>query len=227
MAEKKLGWFTTPGRLGDRTLESQMIGLERLFSECAGKSILDIGCAEGLLSIECVRAGSVSAHGVEIVPGHIEVARELAGELPCTFEVANANFYTPSVQVDFVLLLAVLHKLKDPSTACKLFASAAKEMVVIRLPPYGTVIIDQRSENVPHDIGAAMEEAGFTLDQVVLGPLDEWLGYFKRRTVVAEKAVEEAPDFSESANLEQAEKAMQELKPTRRRNRRNEGKTEN
>ena len=189
MAEqKKLGWFTTPGRLGDRTLESQLIGLDRLLTECAGQTVLDVGCAEGLIGMELARRGAQLVHGVEVVAGHIDVARELRGDLPCSFEVDNANTYEPRGQFDIVLMLAVLHKLKDPTAACKRFAAAARKTVVIRLPPYGLVIVDARSNEVPHDIGLAMADAGFTLDEVVAGPREEWLGYFRRTVPLSEES---------------------------------------
>lgn len=209
MAEqKKLGWFTTPGRLGDRTLESQLIGLDRLLRECDGQTILDVGCAEGLIGMELARRGARMVHGVEVVPGHIDVAKELRGDLPCSFEVANANSYEPQGQFDTVLMLAVLHKLKDPSSACKRFAAAAQRTVVIRLPPYGLVIVDARSENVPHDIGLAMDEAGFTLDEVVAGPREEWLGYFVRTAPLVE-----TPAIPEEAIKEHADNAGQSARP--------------
>lgn len=213
MAEqKKLGWFTTPGRLGDRTLESQLIGLDRLLRECDGQTILDVGCAEGLIGMELARRGARLVHGVEVVPGHIDVAKELRGDLPCSFEVANANSYEPQGQFDTVLMLAVLHKLKDPSAACKRFAAAARRTVVIRLPPYGLVIVDSRSENVPHDIGLAMADAGFTLDEVVAGPREEWLGYFVRTEPLADAPVEEAAIPAEALK-QHADSAGQSAEP--------------
>ena len=52
----KQGWFSTKGRLGDRTLKQQLMGLDPLFAECKGKTVLDVGCAEGLISIELDKA---------------------------------------------------------------------------------------------------------------------------------------------------------------------------
>ena len=138
------GWFTTAGRPGDRTLESQKIGLERLYAAVRGKTLLDIGSAEGLLTMDLVSAGgAVAAHGVEIVKGHIEVAHKLQGTLPICFEQGDANTWTPKRQYDVVTLLAVLHKLKNPTAACARFAAVARELVVIRLPPlHAPTVID-------------------------------------------------------------------------------------
>lgn len=176
------GWFHTPNRPGDRTLEQQMTGLGPMFDEVPGKTVLDVGCAEGLISIECARRGAVSTHGVEFVAGHIEIARGLASELPgCTFEVANANGYQPRRAYDVVLLLAILHKLVDPDASCRRLASAARDLCVIRLgPDRKDVIIDARSNNVPQYIGRVMVEIGFRLEHSEAGPLGEWTWYYRR-----------------------------------------------
>ena len=35
------GWFSTPGRPGDRTLDQQLNGLDRLFMAARGKTVAD------------------------------------------------------------------------------------------------------------------------------------------------------------------------------------------
>lgn len=178
------GWFLGVGRDGDRTLVQQMMGLEPLLEEVVGKSVIDVGCAEGLISIELAKIGAKSCLGFEVVPGHVVIARDLAAGLPCKFVVADLN--TANLQglphVDIVLMLAVLHKLKDPSRVCAAFASRAESLCVVRLPPSGPTITDHRSEFVPHDIVAVMATCGFGLTDVVEGPFAEWTGYFRRIT---------------------------------------------
>lgn len=179
MTEK--GWFIAEGRDGDRTLEMQTLGLDPLFDEAKGATILDVGCAEGLIAIELAKAGA-DVHGIEIVPGHIEIARRLRGTLACRFEVADANDYRPETEYDIVLLLAILHKLKDPSAACAKFALAAKNLVVMRLPPeHAPTVVDERSDYVPHDMKAVMTWYGFELERVTRGSFAEWTGYFRKR----------------------------------------------
>lgn len=180
------GWFHTEGREGDRTIEQQMQGLSPLWPIIYDKSVLDIGCAEGLISVECIHHGARHVRGIEIVPGHVDVARSLSRTLPygsIAFQVADANSFVPSVgcQYDVVLMLAILHKLRDPVACCKRFAEAATEMCVIRLPPEtAPTVVDSRSGSVPFDINAAMEQCGFVLERVTLGHLAEWTGYYRR-----------------------------------------------
>lgn len=181
MAQQKVGWFGTPGRPGDRTLEQQLTGLTPLRALVRGKTVLDLGCAEGLISIQLAQEGALAVHGIEIVPGHVAVANKLRGDLPVTFEVADANTYAPVRQYEVVIMLAILQKLRDPSAAAKRFAAAAREMVVLRLPPHGApTIIDDRSGNKPHRIGEVMAAEGWTLACVTRGHLDEHVSYWER-----------------------------------------------
>lgn len=176
------GWFVTPDRPGDRTLEQQMTGLGPLLAEVEGKTLLDVGCAEGLISIECARAGAASTFGFDYFEWHLPISESLAQGLPCKFARLDANEWNPPEQYDIVLLLAVLHKLKDPTAACEKFAGAARDLCVIRLSPDGTEIIkDGRSRNVPHDIGRTMRYLGFAAERSELGPLGEVTWYYRRQ----------------------------------------------
>lgn len=180
--ESVKGWFTTEDRPGDRTLDMQLLGLDPLFDEAKGATILDVGCAEGLLSIELAKAGA-EVTGIDIIASHIEMAKHLRGSALCRFEVADANDYEPD-EYNIVLLLAVLHKLKDPSRACARFAKAAKDLVVMRLPPErAPVIVDERSGNKPHDMAAVMTWYGFERERVTRGSFSEWTAFFRRRRV--------------------------------------------
>ena len=182
-APVKQGWFTTQGRLGDRTLEQQMIGLDRVRQLVKGKSVLDVGCAEGLISIEMAKAGARMVHGVEIVRAHVDCATELAYKagVKCGFYCHDANLWTPDRPYDVILLLSILHRFRDPSAAASRFARSCTEWCIVRLPPKDApTIVDWRSGEVPHHIARVMTDEGFHLEQTALGPLDEWVGYFRR-----------------------------------------------
>lgn len=179
------GWFLGLGRNGDRTLDQQMTGLQQVVDEVKGKTVIDAGCAEGLISIALAKAGAESCLGLELIPSFVEIGNAQAQGLPCRFQVSNLNDDDlSSVEpADIVLMLAILHKCKDPTGVCTRLAGLAKDLCVIRLPPSGPVIVDLRSGGVPHDIGAAMTAAGFVLEREDRGPKDEWLGYFRRLDV--------------------------------------------
>ena len=174
-------WFTVPGRRGDRTIDEQRKGLDRLFAACDGRTVLDVGCAEGLLAREFVRRGARSVHGVEIVHRHIGIAKDICAGLPITFEQADVNDWEPTQRYDIVAALAVLHKLWNPSAACARLAAAARWMFVLRLPPeHAPSIVDWRSGDEPHDIAAVMRDAGFELAHTDRGHFDEWVGLWER-----------------------------------------------
>lgn len=180
----------TPWFGHDRTLAQQMMGLDRLFAQVEGKSVLDVGCAEGLLSIECVKSGAAKVHGVEIrmeaVANATRNKRRMVDDHlleQLSFKLEDANIYEPHEMFDIVLLLAVLHKLKNPTAACARIVKYATDLVVIRLPPaHAPTIIDERSGSQPHHIGVTMDKAGFELEHSSYdGPFGEWVGYYRRR----------------------------------------------
>lgn len=203
------GWFIVNGRDGDRTLDQQLKGLEPLFAEVPGKTVIDAGCAEGLISMELAKAGATTCYGIEVVPGHVEMAEELAGELPCRFIVADLNTYNVAVlpQADVVLMLAILHKLRDPSRVCLALAKLARELAVVRLPPSGPTIVDARSQHVPHDIVAVMSNAGMGLDEITEGPFGEWTGYFRRQAKKVAAPIAQ-PQVGHFQNLPKANPAV-------------------
>lgn len=172
-------WF---GKGGDRTLEQQLTGLDELLDHVPGKSVLDVGCAEGLISHHLIDNGAAAVHGLEVRADFVDEANRLRGDRACSFDVADANEYKPKREYDIVLMLAVLHKLKNPSDACKKFAKAARDLVVLRLPPKeAPFIIDERSGSKPFDIAKAMEDSGFRLGaHGRIGPFNEWMGYYTR-----------------------------------------------
>ena len=165
-------------------LEDQLKGLGPLLEEVRGKRVLDLGCAEGLIARHLLEVGGAqSVHGVELMAHSVEVARHQCSGLNAKFEQADLNTAVVSVDAgwDIVLMLAVLHKLKEPARIARVFASGAS-LAVVRLPPErAPLIVDRRSGNVPVDIQTAMARAGMHLEEVTQGHYDEWTGYFRRR----------------------------------------------
>ena len=175
-------WFVMEGR-GDRTLAQQMQGLDLLLESVNGKTVLDVGCAEGLIDFELIKAGAVAVHGVENRPQAVKDANALRGRLACTFEQGDANTWHPKRSYNVLLLLAILHKLREPDAACLRFIKYASDMVVIRLPPnhLNPCVLDGRSGGKLFMLSDHLSRAGFGIKRVEHGYLGEWIGYYTRR----------------------------------------------
>lgn len=175
-------WFKIDDRDSERTLDQQMQGLGYLKDFCRGKTILDVGCAEGLISMELVQHhGAKLANGVELVDDRVHAANKRCRDLgiAAQYYIGEAENFVPKDQYDIVLMLAILHKLKNPTAACAAYADHCRELMVIRLPAsMGPVIIDPRSNNNPHDIHRVLTNRGFRLLDVTNGAYDEWCGYY-------------------------------------------------
>lgn len=169
------GWLIIEGQQdGDRTVREQCEALRYAMEGCSGKSILDLGCAEGLIGREFVNAGAANYLGIEYVDGHIEVARAQCAGLPMEFRQANMNDLPDDWkhEADIVLCLGIAHKLQFPEKAIRIAASSARELVLIRsgrgANKHG-IIKSKRHPNIC-DSHAVMKECGFHLSRVVKGP---------------------------------------------------------
>lgn len=179
------GWFEISGlQAGDRTIDEQLTGLEPLFGLVQGASILDLGCAEGLISLRLMGAGAALVHGVESVVSRVETARRLFEERPAEFFVADLSRLGTAPPAgllpayDVVLLLSIAHKFKAPEAFIRDAAARAASLVAIRLP--APTLCDRRSDYVPLDVPALMASLGFDQVHDAPGPRGEWVGIFKR-----------------------------------------------
>jgi hypothetical protein len=153
-----------------RTLQEQLQGLEPALAAAPGRTVLDLGCAEGLIAREFQKAGAVAVHGVECnenLTRHSEV-RIWRWNLNDGLPPGLLRHY------DIVLLLAIVHKLRKPGDKLAQYAALATERVVIRLPIGSTGMI--RSKNFPDETcncAEVMQGVGFVLEQTLPGPRGE------------------------------------------------------
>jgi trans-aconitate methyltransferase len=175
-------WFKFDGREGDRTLDQQMLGLGLLMRSVKNATVLDVGCAEGLITIEMAKVGATALHGIEIRPQAVTDANALRGDLPITFEQGDMNSWLPQRNYDVVVMLAILHKLKDPLTVLDKLLYRCRDLAVLRLPPRSDnpVVHDARSGSKRINLKSAFTSNGFTQIHWTPGYLDEWVGYYRR-----------------------------------------------
>ena len=188
------GWLTIPGvQNGERTLAEQMLGLTPALIGLTGKTVLDLGCAEGLIGIEFARAGA-TVIGLERQQSYVDMGNKIAAEMGladrCRFARHDlADLIQPEIPASFpcpegadtVLALAIVHKLRHPGNALKNMAKLAKHRLVIRLPigSEGHIACkyDPRKNCDSHKI---MFAAGFTLEQTQNGPRGERVQHWIR-----------------------------------------------
>lgn len=183
MPEPVKPWFHFEGRGGHRTLDQQMQGLSLLMRSVKNATVLDAGCAEGLITMEMAAAGATALHGVEIRRQAVDEANALRGDLPITFEVGDLNVWMPTRHYDVLVMLAILHKLKDPKVVLnRLLDRASPDLIVMRLPPHSEnpCVLDARSGNKKIDLWSTINKMGYKLLHITPGYLNEWIGYYRR-----------------------------------------------
>lgn len=183
------GWLKVPGirPMGDRTLEEQMLGLDPALAEAKGKTVLDLGCAEGLIGREFARAGATRVLGIELLKSHLEVARKACkGFREMEFVCAHLGAYIAQVgaeieQFDIVLALGIIHKLDDPAIPLVFAARSARSLVCFRAPAhaYDGVVKAKHSGKVCN-VPEIMTREGFVDEKLIKGVRGEAVQYWRR-----------------------------------------------
>lgn len=156
-------------------LAQQLIGLEPLWENLRGKTLLDVGCAEGLISLECMKHGA-KVEGLEIRSSAVKEAQAIG--VNCL--EADVQHYQLERHYDIVLMLGILHKLADPITAFKRYLKYCNDLAVVRLPWNCWLdLVDSRSGGVPHNMHIAAMESGFYLDDQTEGPHNQLVLWLK------------------------------------------------
>lgn len=189
-------WFILGDNNGQIPLNRQLLGLREIQAE--GKTLLDVGCAEGMMVLHFLEQGAKLGHGVEIRPRAVEVAQSIAGYISVS---DRAKFWEGDLrkpdqalnqegmldQYDIVFAMASLQKTKSKSgEVLQKIADKCKETLVVRLP-FREVDTGWRKKSDPVDL---LAESGFELARESCGyprgelpyPMEggSWLAYFKR-----------------------------------------------
>lgn len=180
------GWFKLNG-VGERSLAEQMRGVGGALAECRGRTVLDFGCAEGLIAEAFARAGASSVFGIDYNAELIADAK--------TLESWNLHFQHADIrqvikqerasgeiwQYDIVLALAVLHKLDDPVAAARFMAATTRSLMVVRLPKRSTGAF--KTKNFPWaecDLNKVLPACGLHLEATAPGARGELVQYWRR-----------------------------------------------
>lgn len=101
-----------------------------------GKSVLDVGSALGYFCFEAEARGAGRVVGYEPMTRRFEQAMLLKKIKQSRVEFVNADItkQPPPDQFDYVLLLNVIHHLREPVRAIRQLALVARESLVIEFP---------------------------------------------------------------------------------------------
>lgn len=181
------GWFDRPGIRGDRTLAQQLTGLGQVIKAAPGRTVLDLGCAEGLIGLELMSAGASRLDGIDLVHNRVVAAgrNAEAAEFPARFWCQDLNEFADeppadlAPRYDIVLVLSIAHKLARPARFLAVAGGRCGDLLAVRLP--APVIEDRRSNFVPVDVPFLLDAQGFDLEATPAGSFGEWIGIFRRR----------------------------------------------
>lgn len=181
---RRRGWFAMPGvQEGERTLTEQLEGLEPALAACAGKTVLDLGCAEGLIAQVCIERGARRVHGVDANPVMVDRAAAL-GLARASFEHVNLNHlpegFIECARADIVLALAIIHKLHEPAASLAVLAGCARERLAIRLPGGSEGAFYSKHTRQWCDVAAVLKAAGFVFEAMLPGPRNEKVQHWVR-----------------------------------------------
>lgn len=151
-----------------------MICLRDALSEVQGKTVLDLGCAEGLIAIEFSKAGASYVLGVDSVDEHLRAAGVQSRGHNVSFkkmDLLKANPDTPA-DFDIVLALGIIHKMRYPERLMRFAARSARELLLLRSGTASTdgIIRSKHYRNNFCDVPAIMIDEGLVLEKIVEGP---------------------------------------------------------
>ncbi|MCE9595955.1 MAG: class I SAM-dependent methyltransferase [Planctomycetes bacterium] len=116
----------------DRSATARAILPERM----DGRAVLDVGCCYGFFLYEAQKRGATRLVGLEKNPERLRHARLLRDVYGATLELGDDDFQTVCEREAFddVLLLNVLHHLKEPVAALRTLARAARKRLIVEFP---------------------------------------------------------------------------------------------
>jgi SAM-dependent methyltransferase len=177
------GWFAIPGvQKGDRTLAEQLKGLGPLLDEVDHKRVLDLGCAEGLILREVMMRGAAEGCGVEFNPEiYEEAVRQLAPYAASVYCLDLNDPLALPIEPDVVLLLAILHKLRNPEQLIAAVIAQAPQLIVVRFPRGASGIIRCKFDlRIACNVDAEMHKGGYGIERTLPGPREELVRYYRR-----------------------------------------------
>jgi 2-polyprenyl-3-methyl-5-hydroxy-6-metoxy-1,4-benzoquinol methylase len=116
--------------------------LRTMGTDLTGLTVLDVGCGNGIYSIEAAKRGAKKVVGVDVAPGMIDLASRQARELGyserCTFQVGQVPDVVPSLAAqgpfDYVILMGVLDYIADAGPFLKALKPVVGRSLIASVP---------------------------------------------------------------------------------------------
>lgn len=154
------------GLHGKWPLADRLKDLETVFAACRGATVLDLGCAEGVIARRCLERGAKLVHGLDLELGRVHAASRLCAAWPESHLFIEANLddwqairdaarRVLLARYDIVLYLGIQHHLATPGRLATLddAIAMAGRLFAVRTTPevYREDAIERR-----------LQAAGFT-----------------------------------------------------------------
>ncbi len=124
--------LSTPGQ--DRSVTRDIIFPESLY----GKSVLDVGSANGYFCFQAESKGASKIVGIELKKKRFEHANLLKSINGSEVEFLRKDIIESPLneEFDYVLFLNVIHHLKEPMHALRKLAAITKEKLIFEFPTF-------------------------------------------------------------------------------------------
>lgn len=124
---------------------------EDILSGCSGKSILSLGCMYGYFLHEAMRRGAAIAVGIEHDVVEIKIANEINDIFNDGVKIIHADLekYKPEQNFDVILMLNVLHILKNPIKTVLHYFNNCKQLIIEHDPKQDLPFYDSNSYKSP------------------------------------------------------------------------------
>lgn len=180
------------GLFGKWPETTRLAGLEMLLADCMGKTVLDLGASEGVISLRMLEKGAATVHGFDREPSRVRLASAMCSQFEeAQFWVADLSSWSTflsahrahlQVSYDIVCYLGVHQHLPAANRMVTLEGSALRtsDWFAVRMPS---------ALFCADNVLGFLENRGFTLVSTHTAPEPEIVGscyIFRRRWTIGD-----------------------------------------